>query len=125
MHNLTSELSKRHLDDQYRLNFALDVMGLSWQNTDRRFDKENTGVCPNGFKITVLPPVYVCRKVCTEKKGIPYYIWHQSGGNHTAYTKVQQTSGMSRWYLRHDWQGLTNSALVGKAWLRSISTLSS
>ncbi|KAL5471534.1 hypothetical protein EMCRGX_G029658 [Ephydatia muelleri] len=124
MHNLTSEMSRRHMDDQYRLNFALDAMGLTWQTAERRFDKENTGICPNGFKITVLPPVYICRKVCTVKKGIPYYIWHQSGGNHSANSKLQQSTSVNRWNLRKDWQHMTNSTLTGKAWLRSLSIYS-
>lgn len=123
MHNLTSGMARRHLDDQYRLNFALEAMGLTWQTTEHHFDKENTGVCPNGFKITILPPVYICRKVCTERKDIPYYIWHQSGGNHTAFTKLRQSTSVNRWNLRNDWQQLVNSTLMGKSWLRSISTL--
>lgn len=108
-------------DDQYRLNFALLSTGLKWSTKELRIDKENTGIDRNGAQVAVLPPIYICRGLCTVNRSIDYYVWHEAGGGHHAGEKVLKDSKSKLWFLRRDWKTLHTSGLTGRKWLESIT----
>ena len=110
-------------NDQARLNFALDAMNVRWNATTsgNLVTTEWHGKGRNGFKVTVLPSMVVCRSgsCSTNRKNI-YYVWHK-GGDQSAAGK---RSGLGEfWHLRHNWEYVSrrSAAVTGQQWLRQIA----
>ena len=116
------ELRMSSSDDQYRLNFGLLSTGLRWSSKEQQIDKENTGIDRNGVQVVVLPPIYICRRMCVVNRTIDYYVWHEAGGGHHASEKVLKNSESKLWFLRKDWKTLEHTGnLIGRTWLESLS----
>ena len=111
------------MDDQRRINFALNHSELVWESTELTDLRENAGTTPSGLKVVVLPPVYICRVLCTLNNTTDYYIWHQLGGGHNASWKVEHNSISHVWFLQSSWKSTTmaQQGIRGREWLRSIS----
>lgn len=118
MHNNRMESTK---DDQRRINYALYRSKLQWKSNELRIDRENTGINQYGLKVVVLPPIYICRVLCTLNHTIDYYVWHQPGGGHSASWKVRHDSKSHVWFLRPDWTKAAGKEVTGTEWLRTIS----
>ena len=116
------ELRMSSSDDQYRLNFGLLSTGLRWSSKEQRIDKENTGIDRNGVQVVVLPPIYICRRMCVVNRTIDYYVWHEAGGGHHAREKVWKNTQSKLWFLRKDWKMLEHTGnLIKRTWLESLS----
>ena len=111
-------------DDQKRINFALKKSKLIWKSTKLTLLQENSGTTSSGLKVVVLPPVYICRVLCTQNSTTDYYVWHQPGGGHSASWKVKHDSISHVWFLRSNWKSTTmgkTQEVNGREWLRAIS----
>lgn len=102
-------------DDQCRLNFALQSMGLSWS---RMPDNETLiGQDRNGLGVVVLPQTNICRHICTTNSNLDFYVSHPVGGAHNGTQKV----GKGVWYLRQDLDPLhIKNTLTGMNWLKFL-----
>ena len=106
-------------DDQYRLNFALYYRKLKWLRKVLTIDRENQGVDESGLQVVVLPPIYICRGLCTQNRTIHYYVWHEAGGGHKATTKMKKDSKSKVQFLRKN--AKSDTALTGIQWLRHLA----
>ena len=105
----------QNTNDQYRLNFALQSLGIRW-GVD---DNVQVGICQNGLKVAVLPNSLACRgiKNCHPEERAQYYIWH--AGFRTEEGKVDGAKRGNAWFLRERWKDVERH-LVGYEWLLKI-----
>eukprot|EP00731_Ephydatia_muelleri_P031958 Em0023g465a len=105
----------QNTNDQYRLNFALQSLGIRW-GVD---DDVQVGICQNGLKVAVLPNSLACRgiKNCHPEERAQYYIWH--AGFRTEEGKVDGAKRGNAWFLRERWKDVERH-LVGYEWLLKI-----
>ncbi len=117
-----SGLSKTTTDDQFRLNYALKDMGITWTGEQSIGIAEWTGTGISGFSAKVLPTRIFCRtKTCVRKSQDQYYIWHQ-GGDMAGRDKLSSAKHNRVWYLKEDWELVSNvTAALGAAWLKEIN----
>ena len=119
MHSLKMD---KTLDDQKRVNFAMNKTGLLWNSKERLYDRANIGHNRNGLTVAVLPPKYICRKTCRLNTTTDLFIWHQSGGGHNASWKSEHNSKSHMWFLRPDFMTRVASAdVTGTQWLEWIT----
>ena len=112
-------------DDQYKLNYALKAMNISWTVTDtsRSQDKERTGLGEHGLKVTLLPPRMACRgRSCLEQSQSSCYVWHRGQTHHTNDIATKVAKQERVWFLQADWINITTaSQSVGVDWLGEIA----
>ena len=117
-----SKRMHKTVDDQIRINFALHRSGLSWKSKALYYNQSNVGVNKNGVSVAILPPKYICRGECQLNKTSPIFIWHKSGGGHSASWKSHQNSKSHIWFLRRDYEKRPPSHdVTGLQWLESIT----
>lgn len=118
-----SHVLPKTLNDQVKLNNALDAMHPKWEsyaNKDTLYN-EKKATTPDGFKVTILPSTYVCRQTCDIQNKEQYYVWHRGGSRSTEGKRVYAKRGRL-WFLRMDWESRSNSCLKkGEEWLREIA----
>ena len=118
-----SSILPMKLNDQVKLNSALNAMHPDWgdtRNKDILYDVW-TAITPDGFKVTILPSKYVCRQKCDIQKRDQYYVWHKGGSRSTDGKMVYAQQGRL-WFLRKDWERTSrNSTSMGDDWLREIT----
>ena len=109
-------------DDQKRVNFAMSRANMHWESKEKRFDRTNRGSTANGLRVAVLPPKYICRKTCLLNATSELFIWHQSGGGHSAAWKSKHNTKAHVWFLKPDYMRISsNSHLTSVQWLKSLS----
>lgn len=119
MHNRKMD---KTVDDQKRINFAMQKTGLLWNSKERLYDRANIGKNRNGLMVAVLPPKYICRKTCHLNTTTDLFIWHQSGGGHSASWKSKQNTKSHMWFLRSDFMTRVASPdVTGTQWLEWIT----
>ena len=112
----------RTADDQVRINFALHKSHLSWKSKKLYRNHSNVGTNQDGLSVAILPPEYICRGVCMLNTTSQIFIWHKSGGGHSASWKSHQNSKSHIWFLRRDYATrATGHELTGLQWLESIA----
>lgn len=112
----------RTQDDQKRINFAMKKTGLLWNSKEKLYDHANIGQNKDGLTVAVLPPKYICRKTCYLNRTTDFFIWHQSGGGHSASWKSKHNSKSHVWFLRSDFMTRVASPNVtGVQWLEWIT----
>lgn len=110
------------IDDQKRINFAMKRTGLLWNSKERLYDHANIGHNQNGLTVAVLPPKYICRKTCFLNTTTDLFVWHQSGGGHSASWKSKHNSKSHMWFLRPDFMARVASPdVTGTQWLEWIT----
>ena len=95
------------VDDQCRVNFALQSMGLEWSRMPD--DKTVIGEDRNELSMVVLPQMDICRHICITNFS------HQVGGAHNGTQKAHKGAR----FLRQDW----NIPWISKALLQEKSGL--
>ena len=109
-------------DDQKRINFALHRTKQYWDSRERLWDQANMGSNEDGLKVAVLPPKYICRVSCTLNEGTKFFVWHQSGGGHSAAWKSKHNSKSHVWFLRSDFmKRVAPHDITGLEWLQFIT----
>lgn len=118
-----SHVTPKILNDQVKLNNALNAMLPVWENStdkDILYD-EWKATTPDGFKVTILPSKYVCRQTCDIQKREEYYVWHRGGSRSTEGKMVYAKQGRL-WFLRTDWESRSRGYFkTGEEWLRRIA----
>ena len=119
---LTARTVSENVDDQMRMNKALDSMGVQWKqlNDDDYYQGITSGNTP--LRITALPRSVVCR-TCGKKVATPeLYIWHQQGGHKDGASKKESLGRHHVWFLKDDWNAsIWHIAVSPKQWLLSIT----
>ena len=115
-------IRKERANDQIRLNWGLEGLGVKWEGNTYDEDSAAFGTCrQNGLNVTVLPYSVVCRYGCLPQRRNQYYIWHK-GGDRDKESKMSGALKGHTWFLRSDWKSTSyRSALSGRELLRSIS----
>lgn len=115
-----SKVEKKSRDDQERLNTALTRMELVWNKTTTVTDNKHwTARNRNGFTVTVLDFMHVCRRNCQPKHISSYYVWHHGGKFIEG--KIERAMADHVWLLRKGWmQVAENSTAVGVQWLKEM-----
>ena len=109
-------------DDQKRINFALLKTKMHWQSKEKHYDRANVGSNQDGLRVAVLPPKYICRKTCIMNTTTVLFVWHQSGGGHSASWKSKQNSKSHMWFLRSDFMmRVASPDITGLQWLQWIT----
>ncbi len=108
------------MDDQKRINYALVDLNVTWDGVGAA-DEARQGKGLDGFKITAMAQLQVCRKDgCHLGDVDEYYIWHQ-GGAKTRESKIATTSAVGGWSLREDWETVETSSARGVEWLKLVA----
>ena len=110
-----------NVDDQMRMNKALDDMGVQWKqlNDDRYYQGVTSGSTP--LKITTLPRSVVCR-TCGKKVVASMYIWHQHGMHKDGVSKKESIDRHHIWFLKDNWNtSIWHVAVTPKQWLLNIT----
>ena len=112
------------IDDQRRVNLALNYTQLHWESTELEEDKEKIGTNQFGLRVAILPPMYICRYKCSQSGLSDYYVWHEFGGGHNSSKKIEQSSKSHTWFLRPDWKevAMREDGISGKEWLLALAT---
>ena len=118
-----SAILPKILNDQVKMNNALQAMDPTWENTaDKDFLYDDwRATTPDGFKITILPSKYMCRQMCDITKVEQYYVWHRGGSRNTE-GKMAYAQRGGLWFLRSDWES-RESSFKGEEWLGDISVV--
>lgn len=118
--DIVSKVGIKNPDDQERLNIALTKMKLVWDNTTAITDNKHwTASNHEGFAVTVLDLMHVCRKNCIRKKISSYYVWHHGGKFSEG--KIQRARSDHVWLLRKNWEQVAhNSTAKRDKWLRQM-----
>lgn len=118
--NTVSKIGKKSPDDQERLNLALTKMKLVWDNTTAIADNKHwTTSNHEGFTVTVLDFMHVCRRNCIHKEISLYYIWHHGGKFIEG--KIDRARLDHVWLLGKNWEQVAyNSTAKGDKWLRQM-----
>lgn len=117
-----NRLSTNTLNDQVKINCALNTMQPDWGDTadkDILYD-EWVATTPDRLKVTILPSKDVCRQTCKAEKRDQYYIWHR-GGKRDTDGKIKYAIRGRLWFLKKDWESKRNSSVSGEEWLREIT----
>ena len=114
------------LDDQILLNTALNNCHIQWQSRGRDIHNHPIdGQCDNGLRVTVLPHSNICRYKCdaSDQQGMSgVYVWHRLSKKSGSIKKF--TAKESKvWFLRDDWNTLSNAdkSLKDVEWLSALS----
>ena len=114
---LDSELK---VDDQIRMNMALDDMDVKWNQMNDGCYEGHAISGNTTLTVTVLPDSVFCRKQCSSELLNQYYVWHP-------YFKQKTLSKRARMALDHIWilsdnwnASLRDSTLTAEKWLLSI-----
>ena len=117
-----SKRMDKTVDDQIRINLALHKSNLSWKSKTLYDNQSNVGINKDGVSVAVLPPKYICRLTCVLNESSEIFIWHKSGGGHSALWKSHQNSKSHIWFLRRDYEKKSSSHdLTGLQWLEWIT----
>ena len=109
-------------DDQKRVNFALFKSKMQWGAKEKQFQYASVGSNRDGVRVAVLPRRYVCRKSCSLEVNSDTFIWHQSGGGHSASWKSKHNLRSTVWFLRPDYASRrADSSVTGLQWLEHIT----
>jgi len=112
-----------NVDDQMRMNKALDSMGVHWQSIND--DGFYRGITDGGnvpLIVTSLPESVICR-TCNKRILVrPYYIWHQRGKAKDGERKKDALAATHLWLLKDGWlDTLSDTSLSAEQWLINIS----
>lgn len=110
-------------DDQKRINFALYKSKLKWNSMpkDHQYQHASIGISDNGVRVAALPRKYICRKSCTIQPMSEFFIWHMSGGGHSASWKSKHDAKSQVWFLQQDYNKRTiSSSVTGMKWLEQL-----
>ena len=112
-----------NVDDQMRMNKALDSMGVHWTklNDEKFYMGITDGNTP--LKVTMMPGSVVCRS-CGRKLVTEYYVWHQHGQNKDGASKKVNFGRHHIWFLKDNWNASVNTTLSPKQWLMHITNTS-
>ncbi len=111
---------RSEMDDQKRINYALVDLNVIWDGIGAA-DQARQGKGLDGFKITAMAQLQVCRwHGCHLEDVDKYYIWHQ-GGPKTRESKIETTSAVDGWSLREDWETVETSSARGVEWLKLVA----
>ena len=109
-------------DDQKRINFALHKSELRWTSTENQYNSSSKGTTVNGVRVSTLPRKYVCRKLCSLAKASEVFVWHQSGGGHSAEWKSKHDAKSQMWFLRRDYNKRSiGHEVTGVRWLEQLT----
>ena len=122
--DVASTVSNDTVDDQVRINTALNELDVRWY-TERNCTKVPScvvyGRARGGLGVVVLPGQMVCRHCNKKWFGPELFIWHQLGAK-IGITKEKLAKERHMWYLKPDWKKISGeSDLVGEEWLRRIT----
>ena len=108
-------------DDQLRLNYALEAMDPVWKDKSRKngLEKLKFATTVSGFTVTMFSEEMICRINCSEQLQSQCYVWHKPSSKN-AQSKTNTSKQFNLWFLRRDWEALTNSS-IGERWLKEIS----
>ena len=111
------------VDDQLRINKALDCMGVKWNQKNDEYYEGHTTDGNTTLTVTVIPQSVICRKECNSKLLKQYYVWHPY-----LYFKKKTMSKRTRMTLNHVWilndnwnASLRDSTLKTEQWLMNIT----
>ena len=112
-----------NVDDQMRMNKALDSMGVHWESINN--DGFHRGITDGDIPLTVtsLPESVICRS-CNKRLLVkPYYIWHQRGTK-DGERKKDALAVTHLWLLKDGWlDTLTDTSQSAEQWLINISNI--
>ena len=107
-------LNSASFDDQFRVNYAMEVLNITWASDMWTDTAPNFATGDGGFKVVILPPAAVCRETCRTVYQERYYVWHSKKKLHfkSAFQGVVQAAPAAA----------NDSDLIGDGWLRRRSS---
>ena len=114
-------IARDSIDDQIRMNKALDAMGVRWRqlNDDEYYQGITRGSTP--LRITSLSRSVVCRS-CGKKVVEDIYVWHQRSFHKVGASKKESLDKYHLWLLKDNWNAsLQHVTVTPKQWLLSIT----
>ena len=110
------------LDDQSRINKALDSMNVQWKHINDDI-KSTLGITSGNIPlaVTILPETVICRGTCTAESLAYNYVWHKNSEKIGTRKKTLMRS-YHIWLLNNDWHNSINSTLKSKQWLLNITS---
>ena len=118
---LTVRTVSDDVDDQMRMNEALDSMGVRWRqlNDDEYYQGITSGNTP--LRITSVSRSAICRS-CSKKELADIYVWHQRSFHKVGASKKQSLDRYHLWLLRDNWNAsIQHVTVTPKQWLLSIT----